>query len=260
MRVAPINFKPLQWERNLLISTSDICTFHLYAHTCLAPVVSHTAWCTLPISNAVVRRIAAANQHTVTDDIHAPPPPTLMTVWLTSCCSKLQAVLSIARPAPLMVVTETSDESERPAWGQVINCSNNRQLLHEGEFRVWGGWVKAVEMRWSSAIMISLTLTCQLAWHQISSAGTWPSTATSKQLQTSLIRSCALASSQWLEMLRWNGPGGRQQCQWADTPSRHAGCCHTVWALCGLTWRQLVSSPVSVRAVSLAMLKSTLRQ
>jgi len=41
----------LQWEWNSLTSTSDKCTFHLYARTCLA-LLSHVAWCTtLPISS-----------------------------------------------------------------------------------------------------------------------------------------------------------------------------------------------------------------
>jgi len=38
-----------------------------------------------------------------------------------------------------MGVMETSDESERLVWGWLTNFSNNRQLLHEGEFRVRGG-------------------------------------------------------------------------------------------------------------------------
>jgi len=190
-----------------------ICT-HMFGSCCISHGLTHSAYeqCCRETYTVQLQPISTLLLTTYTCRPYL-PYDSLIDMWcMTSCCSKLQAALLIACPAPLMGVMKTSDESERPLWDRVINCINNRQLLLEGEFRVWGGWVMAAEMRWGSMLTISLMLlTCQLAWHQISSAGTWPLTAASKQLQTSL---------------RWNGSGGRQwRCAepTANSPS-HAGC------------------------------------
>ena len=74
-----------------------------------------------------------------------------------------------------------------------------------------------------------------------------------------------LASSEWLKMLRCQAMQTavkwprRQTTMPVIPPTHHAGCCPAVWTLCGLTWRKLAASRMSVHAAGLATLKSMLR-
>ena len=188
---------------------------------------------------------------------------------LTSCCSKLQAALPITCLEPLTGVMETS------WWKRKASVGLGYKLQQQSSSVTW--------RRVSSARRLSDSSGDETGFSDddLTDIIDLPTGMTSnqltrhvaidhhdKQLQTSLIRSCPLAGSEWLEMLR------RQVMQiavkWArrqttmpvqrrhPIPSRWLLSCR-VWTLSGITWRQLAASPISVHAAGLATLKSIFR-
>jgi len=212
MRAVPINFKPLQWERNSLISTSDKRTFCLYARTCLAPVVSHTAWRSPPISNAVVRHRPIQLQ-------------TISTLLLTPLMGVKASVGSGYK---------LQHQSSTATWRRV---SCGRRLSDGGGDETGFSDNDLTDANCQLASLRDIKSVQPIHRHP-------PRRPNSCRHHCSLIRSCAVhwpGQSGWRcwgvrrRKRQWNGPGGRQRRRWATLspplPSRHAGCSlDTVWS------------------------------